>query len=333
MIRDWVSNSPSSKLRVFAALGSLLLLAGIAAPMNLSNAATVVSDTWIDDSDSDPASPTYSENGVDADADGDIESAWFQGGDGTLNPVAGDGPGPLRGEFSSPTGGSSASWTTYFTPEGSEVNLANAGDTLKVTWVFTPTGVNESNSSQNFRIALVDSPSAARLESDGAPGSAAYTGYGIFANMGQTLGNSNPFRLMERADDSGALLSSSGEWTGLGTTGAAEDNEGYDSGTEYTFMMTIMRTAAGELQVDTSMTGGTLDNDGTAEVSFLDTTPNNGSFKFDTFSLRPSGASTTAAAFDTRLFRVEFTVVPEPTSLLLFGFGAVAITMPVRHRK
>ena len=46
----------------------------------------------------DPASPISSENGVDLDLDGDLESAWYRGGAGTdqafLEPV---GPGgPLR---------------------------------------------------------------------------------------------------------------------------------------------------------------------------------------------------------------------------------------------
>jgi hypothetical protein len=247
-----------------------------------------------------------------------------------LDPIAGGGSGPLRGAFSSGTSASSASWTNYFTPEGSEVNLANAGDKIKVTWVFTPTNVNLLNTSQNLRIALVDSPAASRISAPGTPGSAAYTGYGIFANMGQTLGNSNPFRLMERAGASGALLSASGDWAALGTTGATSGNHGYDSGTQYTLMMTIMRTALGELQIDTSMTGGTLDNDGTASVSFLDTTPNNGSFKFDTFALRPSGATTTAEIFDTSLFRVEFIAIPEPGTLVLLLAGCAAL-MPMRR--
>ena len=40
-------------------------------------AAVIVNDTWTDGTRTDPASPTYSENGTDADADGSIESAWF----------------------------------------------------------------------------------------------------------------------------------------------------------------------------------------------------------------------------------------------------------------
>ena len=42
------------------------------------HAAVLVNDTWQDGTRTDPASPTYSENGTDTDADGNLESAWFQ---------------------------------------------------------------------------------------------------------------------------------------------------------------------------------------------------------------------------------------------------------------
>src|SRR5215207_2117284 len=92
-----------------------------------AHAGIVVNDTWLDGTDSDPATG-HSENGVDADGDGNIESAWFQGGTGTLDPV---GPGgPLRGNMiASGSTTSSASWTTHFTPEASPVTLAQ-GDTV-----------------------------------------------------------------------------------------------------------------------------------------------------------------------------------------------------------
>ena len=94
--------------------------------------------------------------------------------------------------------------------------------------------------------------------------------------MGQTLGNSNPFQLKERVVASGDLLSTGGNWGANGVAdaglanGATSGATGYSSGTQYTFMMTLTRTALGELQIDASMTGGSLDNDGSASLSVVD---------------------------------------------------------------
>jgi hypothetical protein len=307
---------------------ALVAMLGNAAAID---AATIVNDTWQDGTDGDPAAPTYSELGTDSDSDIDIESAWFQGGVGTLDPV-GTG-GPLRGNMTA-GGTSSASWTSYFTPESGPITLANTGDFLKLTWVFTPSNVNASNTSQNFRFAIVDTPAAARLAANGAPGTAAYTGYAIFANMGQTLGNSNPFRLMRRNVASGAMLSASGDWVGIGTTGATSGNDGYDSGAAYTLVWTITRNALSGLDHDVAMTGTGLDGDGTAQVLFTDATPGLGGFVYDTFSIRPSGATTTAELFDTTLFKVETNVpiIPEPTSAALLGLGTLALTLLSRRR-
>lgn len=308
---------------------ALAALAGGFVILSLSSfghATVLVNDTWIDGTDTDPASPVYSEAGSDSDSDGDLESAWFKGGDGTLDPVAAGGP--LRGRFSSPTSVSSASWTTYFTAEGSEVDLANAGDMLKITWKFTPTNVNTSNASQNFRLAVVDSPAGSRVTSDATPGNATYTGYAMFMNMGQTLGHSRSFELMERAapGTASALLSASGSWTGMGpVNGATTGEDGYDSGAEYTFLMTIIRNLSGGLDIEASMTGPGIGNDGQISVSTTDATPNGGSYKFDTFAVRPSGATTTAEIFDTSLFKVEFIPIPEPASLALLALSGLVL--------
>ncbi len=296
--------------------GALLMLAA-ASSLGVGGAiargGVIVNDTWLDGTRTDPAAPTYSENGVDSDGDLNLESAWFQGGVGTLAPVGAGGP--LRGNLTS-GGTTSASWTTYFTPEGSEVNLANNGDKLRVTWVFTPSNVNTNNTSQNLHIGLADTvvgTGSARATTDGTLPNAAYQGYAIFANMGQTLGNSNPFQLRRRsATAAGAFLNNSSDWATNLQNGATNTNHGYDSGTEYTMVWEVTRNGTG-LDVNVTMSGGTLDNDGSAAISFTDTTPNG--FTFDTFGIRPSGATTTAELFDTKQFKVETFLVPEPASL------------------
>jgi hypothetical protein len=288
----------------------------------LSAAAVIVNDTWLDGTDTDPISPTYSENGVDGDGDGNLESAWFQGGAGTLDPVAPGGP--LRGTG---FGTSSASWTTYFTPEASPATLAAAGDQLRITWAFTPANVNLSNGSQNFRLAVVNSPAASRVTGPGTPGSAAYTGYAIFGNMGQTFGHSRPFELLEH-NASGSLLSGSGDWTQFSpvANGATQNATGYASGTEYTLVWTFTRTATNGLDVSATMSGGNINGTGTMTSFVSDPTPNGGSFAFDTFAIRPTNATTTADTFDTRLFRVELiAAVPEAGSLAFVGLAGLAL--------
>jgi hypothetical protein len=286
-----------------------------------ANAATIVNDTWQDGTRTDPASPTYAENngavGTDADSDGNLESAWFINNNGGSNSTT---VGHLT--TNPPTG--SMNWYTYFTPEATPINLANTGDSMKLTWQFTPTGVNASNTSQQFNMALARTPSGGRATSDVSPPNAAYTGYALFTNMGQTLGNSNPFALRERTGGSNPLLNNSSDWNTTLGNGATSGNHGYDSGTQYTLIWTITRNGAG-LDIAATMSGGTLNNSGTASVSVND--PNGNGFSFDTFGVRPSGSASSATSFDTTLFKVEFNPVPEPASLALVGLGSIALVM------
>jgi len=293
------------------------LAIGISALLATQPAAAVVlvNDTWIDGTDSDPAAPVYAENngiaGNDADGDGNLESVWIQSGAGSLNPAGANGP--LRADITGVT--SSATWTTYFTPEGSEVNLANTGDKIRVTWAFTLTNVNSSNTSQNFRIALADASDGARATDNGSLPSTAWRGYALWTNMAQTLGNGNPFQLRRRTlGNPGNLLNTTGDFGDVLGNGATTGNHGYDAATTYTLTWEITRNASAGLDIDVKMVGGTLDGDGTAQVTITDATPVGvdsatapfGSYKFDTFSIRPSNATTTADVFDTSLFKVEF---------------------------
>ena len=272
------------------------------------HATVLVSNVWNTGVRNYPAyndtNSPYSEMGVDYNSSGDFESAWYSAGSGSAVTTV--------GHLTLQNGSSSSSWTTYFTPESSPITLAGIRDQLKVTWMFTPANVNANNTSQQFVLGVVDSPAGARLTADGAPGDAAYTGYAMYMNMGQTLGNNNPFQLRERSATNSDLLANSGNWTAL-TNGATSGNHGYDSGTQYTFEMTFTRNAADGLDITATMTGGTLNNSGSATVSYTDSTPN--TFAFDTFALRPQSAAKTADAFDTTLFKVDFILGDSPPSI------------------
>ena len=324
--KNAVSAASQMTRRFVAVTAALVAMFGLALS---SQGSVLVSNTFNTGSDDypayDDANSPYSEMGTDYNTSGDLESAWFEGGSGTLNPV---GPGgPLRGDQTG-TAGSSSTWTTYFTPEGSEVNLLNTGDSLKITWVFSLSNVNANNTSQNFRLAVVDTPGAARLTVNGAPGSAAYTGYAMFMNMGQTLGNSNPYQLREYFGGNSALLSASGTWNALTNT-VSSGATGYAASTTYTYTMTLTRTGGG-LSIVSTMAGGSVGGTGTMTDTF-EGAANGGSYQFDTFSLRPSGESTTASIFDTSLFMVEFTPIPEPSTLLLVGIGLVGLLVGGRR--
>jgi len=314
---EWVWGRPAG--RGVASFGKAFVAPAVfaavmAAAASTVRAAPIVNDTWIDGNDSEPGAPAYSENGVDADSDGNLESVWFQGGTGaSLDPV---GPGgPLRGGV----GTMSASWTTYFTPEAAPVTLQR-GETLTVQWAFSVSGLNAGNTSQDFRAAVVDSPSASRISANGSPGSSTYAGYALFSNMGPTFQNSSPFQLREH-DGSGALLSSSSDWLAL-ANGFANGGTGYADNVAYLLEMKLTHTDSDALDITTSVTGGSLNGTGVASVNFVDATPSG--FTFDTFALRPSSNTGAASTFDVTRFSVDRTVVPEPSSLALLGFAGMA---------
>jgi len=291
-------------------------------------ANVLINDTWQDSLRNEPAAPTYAENngvvGSDANSDGNIESVWFKGGAGTLTAT----PNDLQGTgYSS----SSATWYTYFTGGGTVVNLANAGDGLKLTWKFTLAGINAGNTSQGMYIGVGLTPSGSRVTGDASMPNATYLGYAMLMNIAPTLGNSKPFDLRKWASpgSSGAFLGTSGNWTDL-ANGATSGNAGFANSTPYTYTMTLTRNASGGLDVDSKMTGAGLNGTGTEEVTYSDTTASQG-FSFDTFGLRPSSTANTATTFDTSLFEVEYVPVPEPSTLALAGLGLALFAWRRKH--
>lgn len=284
-------------------------------------AVDIVNDTWIDGERHFPASPVYSEFGVDGDGDGDIESAWFAGGSGVFDPVGAGGP--LRIDQTT----SSASLTTYFTAEGSELTLSNPGDSIRVTMQFQVSGQVLANTSHGIRFALADSPAASRVDGESTPGSAAYTGYSLFANMNpNTFNRSDPIELYERADPVGGgnFLSSSSAWSAIADAGG-RDNPAYQPGVDYTLIMQVTRDGSGDLDILASMSGAGLD--GTGSMVINETLfPNGGSYSFDTFAFRPDGYDKAWQIIDTSSFQVEF--IPEPGSIMLMlaGLGLLVAT-------
>jgi PEP-CTERM motif len=277
-----------------------------------AHAATIVNDTWADG------------NRTSTGPDGaGYDTAWYGTG-GSASSFDVVAPGDLRGVVDP---GSSSSWTTFITPEASPMTLGSVGDFFTITWVFTPTGVDTTgNTSQNFRLAITDTPGADRISSDAAPTDSTYTGYAMFMNMATTLSRSTPFQLKARSLlTTGNLLSSSGNWgTSLGNDGTTGDT-GYADGVEYTFTFTATRNASDGLDLLAQMSGGSLGNDGTLQVALTDTAPT--TFTFDTFAIRPSSGDGSAQQFDTSLFQVDYTAaaVPEPSTIPLAGLAAFGL--------
>jgi hypothetical protein len=137
----------SGGLRIVHVFSVALAVAAMLGYSAIASASIIVRDTWQDGTDSDPAAPTYSENGTALEPDGAIVSVWYRGVTGPLDPVGAGGP--LRADVDTASTTSSMSLTTYFTPEASPVTLANTGDKICVTWVFTTDNVTATNASQS----------------------------------------------------------------------------------------------------------------------------------------------------------------------------------------
>jgi hypothetical protein len=268
----------------------------------------LVNDTWADGN--------RTSSGPDG---GGIDSPWYAT-TGTA----------LSGTMVATLPSTSFTFLTYFAPDATPVNLAAAGDELKLTWTFTATGINANNTSQTFNFAVVDTPTAALVSADNfTTASAVYNGYAMFSNMGRTLGNGNPFWLKKWGGTSTDFLGHQGNWTGL-ASGGTSGNTGYANNVSYTYVFDAVRDSSGDLIINSTMTGGNLNGVGFMTASATDTTP--ATYTFDTFAVRPSSSSNTAQVMTTTLFEAEF-IVPEPSTLVLAGLGLLGLVGYRRLRR
>jgi hypothetical protein len=288
------------------AMGMVGGAAATAAPM------TLVRDTWQDGDRTTPPAPTYSEAGVDGDADGDLESAWFNGGEGSVMTAS---PGNLRLD---PAAGP-ATWTTYFV-QPSSFSL-DVNDYLLVTWKFRTGDVNASNAEQNFRIAVARTAPSIVLTSDGSPPAGVYPGIALFGNMAETTGSANAFQLRRRGTPpAGPVLEDADAWSPL-VNGLGAGAVGYEDDTEYTFTMKL-KQVAGDQEITATMTGGNIGGTGSVSLSLVHDAPTGG---YDTVSLYVANEQTTASFLDTKLFLVELFEIPEPPSALLTAMSGLAV--------
>jgi len=308
---------------------SITLALAIACGFGLSSRAQIlVNDTFQDSNRTDPAAPTYTENGTDSDADGDIESAWYRSGTGSATTMS---PGHM---VNAAGAASSMSLTTYFAPGASTVSLNNVGDKLSLTWVFKPSGVTTTGTgNQDMRLAIVNS--GTKLTGDATPASQIYSGYGIFFNMrAGTLGNASSLRVMEWATAGVAnnLLSTAAAWSqDASTASVVGTTPGFTSDNTYTLNWSITKTATGaDITQSITDSGGTLDGDGVLDVSYSDTTAQ--TLSFNTFGIRPGTPEATATSFDTTQFKVEFVPAPEPGVTALVGVGIAGLIAMRRNR-
>jgi hypothetical protein len=284
-----------------------------AAPM------TLVRDTWQDSERATPPAPVYSEAGVDGDQDGDLESAWFNGGEGSVMTAS---PGNFRLDpVEAP-----ATWTTYFTSEEGAFGLGN----LLFTWRFRTGDVSASDTGQNFRIAMVDSFPNTRLTDNGSPPAGSYPGRALFGNMAEVTGHENSFQLRRRGTaPAGPLLEDVDAWSPM-VNGLGAGAIGYADDTDYTFTMRIQRRRDG-LAIAMTMAGGNLGGTGSVSVNVVDPSPI--TFTYDTFSIYVGGEGSTASFLDTKLFMVEVDPIPEPASAVLAAVAGLAVVANRRPRR
>ncbi|HEX9045626.1 MAG TPA: hypothetical protein VF988_01250, partial [Verrucomicrobiae bacterium] len=271
------------------------------------DARVVVKDTWNDGDRTDPAPPVYSEQGVDVDNDGDIESAWFNNSGGSMNAT----PGHL---VTTITNGETY-WTTYFTVTNHPVTLAKAGDRIKATWAFTPSNVHGGSTQTPLHFALLNTLSTNRLTADGALGAAAFAGYATFMGVGGdalfwnlTLGGRTDTNAVSPLFTPGYF----DQFTGWTPFAANYNYAAGANGQPYTFVMTLTRNAAGGLDIESTVTGAAgVVND----VSVTDDHPN--TFAFDAATIYGDG--TVSGTYDTTLFQVDNFSVPAVQSVTNSG--------------
>ena len=288
-------------------------------------AATVLNDTWADGTRTNTNLPTDS-------------AVFFTAGTGGSINVT---PGHLT---EVPGTASQRTWTYFSSTSNNPITLA-VGSTLTASVTFTPTGtLTVANTARNFRFGFFYDPTNPQVVADGANdggGSgnpwADAKGYANFVALTDSSGAAAvPFQLGKRTVIDGtqtSLLGAGGAYT-QATAGGTAVSEAIN--TSYTLLMSLTKVSATQVDVTSSLLQG-------ATVLSTQTVSDNGTGfgatqpiydQFDMLAFRFSSDVGTPNPIDFTNFKIDVTTVPEPGSLCLLGFGAIALAgVAVRRKK
>ena len=267
---------------------------------------------------------------------GPLESAFYTTSSGSGLASDNGTPGVL--DFAS--GSSGRAFHTLFAPQ----TLANAGDTLTVSYTFTTPATVGSN--EDFRVGLFNTGGAPGFDTDISASSG--TPNPILNNLPGFSGefdiNTDDADLAIRTHDvngspTGRLLTTTGGFDFV----SSGDNNGFDidANTQYTGTVVVVLDENGDLVITQTLLGGTVDE------TYTDTLPvadiDGGDAGVNTLTFDFLGFSVTSGAFgsvnnagepdngaDFNNISVSFEAVPEPGSLALLAAGVGL--MAVRRR-
>lgn len=239
-------------------------------------------------------------------------SLWYASTGGTL--------GTAQPMIGTPNSGTSTLWIGYYTDSATLPVHLDVGHQMKVTMVFTPTGV-VSNGGNSLRMGIYDyADGGTRVSGDnfgnGSSGSATNVrGYMLVVNFGTNFSTDMPLALYARNNYGSAnLMGTIGDYLSLGSGpvgGAYSNAPAFQEGAQYTLQFTATRTGLNSVNVGTSISGG-----GT-NWSYSVTDTNYAYPRFDAFGIRPNTLETTAT-FSFSEFKVEvLTATLAPTSIAM----------------
>ena len=255
------------------------------------------------------------------------DSAWYASKASSLTAVTNS----LIG-LPDPPGGSTLNWWTYFTTNAAGAVRLNVYDTLRVTLAFTPYGVNAGNSSGGLRLGLYNSTNSTRTVRDGvSPNGTNVMGCMLGMNFGQVFGGSMQFYQRTNVPGANLMVSTTSDYTSLGSGGTATGDAGFSNGIPYVLQLLIHRNAS---SFDLTATiAGTNGWGKSLAAPWTDT--NYLTCAYDTFGVRAFTNGLTCTNFTFTQFKVELVATnnhpPVPGSYATNTIQNQPLSIPVAN--